>query len=150
MLPNQPPESTGFADDSASSDRMASVAFETEIALVAVDRVPDPDQIRAFWKANESKVLDAMAPSDRLWIGTTRAVTPDEPRSPGRAGHVFDLLFLAGTTPEYTAPRITEQLIADVVTAFLAPDDSDLPSASPDQLQSYLSANLGRYLVIEG
>ena len=140
----------GSADDSPWSDTIVSVAFETEVALVALDRVPDPDQIRAFWKANQNNVLDGVEPADRIWIGTTRAVTPDEPRSPGNAGSVFDYLYLAGTTPEYTAPCITEQLLVDVMGAFAATGDSDLPSTSPTELESYLRANLGRYLVVEG
>jgi hypothetical protein len=61
-----------------------------------------------------SGVLNGVANQDRLWLGVTRAVTPDEPRSPGPAGRVFDLLFLVGTTPDYAAPVITGDLITRI------------------------------------
>jgi len=43
-----------------------------------------------------------------MWLGCTNA--GDYP-SPGRAGAVFDVLFLLGTTPNYNAPAITRELI---------------------------------------
>ncbi|MEJ2579981.1 MAG: hypothetical protein P8Z68_12975, partial [Kineosporiaceae bacterium] len=104
------------------------MAFEAEIHLVVQDEVPEPRQLRAFWNARESDVLDHVAEDHRLWLGRTQAKTPEEPRFPGRAGSIFDLLYLRGTTPDYSAPLLTEHLIKEIMDVYAGGDD-ELPSA---------------------
>jgi hypothetical protein len=126
------------------------VAFESEIWLVVLEQVPEPEQIRAFWNANANNVLDLVRTQDRLWLGRTRAVTPEEPRSPGRAGRVFDLIYLHATTPEYTAPMITEGLVREVMDAFVREDDSGLPATEAGALEAFLTDHLGKQVVTCG
>lgn len=125
-----------------------AVAFESDIWLVALDGVPASAELRAFWNVKENRVLDDVADGDRLWLGVARAVTPEEPRSPGRAGRVFDLLSLAGTLPDYAAPEITDDLIVRVVEAFdAAGEDNDLPAATREAVVDFLSARRGKFLL---
>jgi len=126
------------------------VAFESEISLVVLSELPDPEQIRAFWNANENEVLADVPAENRLWLGRTRAITPEEPRSPGPAGRVFDLLYLRATAPEYTAPLITENLIVEIVDAFKMADHSGLPAADLPVVRAFLADHVGKYLVADG
>ena len=114
--------------------------------MSVVESAPVEQQVRAFWKANENCVLDAVPDGDRLWLGETRAVTPHEPRSPGSAGRVFDLLCLLGTTPHYQLPVITDELIEQVLEAFDAGAGDGLPAASRSAVSSFLQQRRGRCL----
>jgi hypothetical protein len=125
------------------------VAFECEISLVVLDGVPEPEQIRAFWASKENNVLDRLPATDRLWVGRTRAITPEEPRSPGAAGRVFDLVYLRGTTPAFTAPVITEELVEEIMSAFRGPDDSGLPATDAAGLEAFLTEHLGKHIVTD-
>jgi len=125
------------------------VTFECEIWLVILDQVPESEQIRAFWNLKENNVLDRVPATDRLWLGRTQAVTPEEPRSPGPAGRVFDLIYLRGTTPAYTAPMITEGLVGEIMEAFRRADDSGLPATDAAQLEAFLADHLGKHLVTD-
>jgi hypothetical protein len=126
------------------------VEFECDISLAVLEQEPVPDAIRAFWNVEENHVLDNLSSQDRLWLGRTRAVTPEEPRSPGPAGRVHELLFLLGTTPDYVAPQITEELIEQVMRAFILEDGSGLAATHPDTLRDFLDRHRGGYLVYEG
>jgi hypothetical protein len=125
------------------------VVFECEISLVVLDEAPEPEQIRGFWNAKENSVLDHARETDRLWVGRTRAITPEEPRSPGPAGRVFDLVYLHGTTPDYTAPVITHALVREIMDAFQRADDSGLPATDAALLAAFLSDHLGEHLVTD-
>jgi hypothetical protein len=126
---------------------MSAMAFETVIWLAVLDSSPAEVEVRAFWNVKEYSVLDGVADTDWLWIGETRAVTPEEPRSPGAAGRVFDLLFLRGTTPTYQLPIITEDLIKQVVAAFDSEGSDDLPAVPRSDLVQFLQERRGGYLV---
>ena len=122
------------------------MAFDATIWLSVVEVAPDERQVRAFWNCKENAVLDAVTDADRLWLGETRVVTPDEPRSPGSAGRVFDLLFLLGTIPIYQLPAITDELIEQVLEAFDAGAADGLPAASRTSVASFLQQRRGKFV----
>lgn len=133
-----------------ADDRLTVMAFECEISLAVLGGVPEPEQIRAFWNAKENCLLDRVPLGDRLWLGQTRAITPEEPKSPGRAGRVFDLVYLRATTPAYAAPIITDGLVGEIMDAFRRADDSGLPAVDAAHLEAFLADHLGKHLVADG
>jgi hypothetical protein len=126
------------------------VDFDCDISRAVLKQPPAPEAIRSFWNVKENDVLDNVPAQDRLWLGRTRAVTPEEPRSPGPAGRVCDLLSFRGTPPDYVAPRITEELIDHVMNAFTSDDDRALAAIDPQRLRDFLDSHRGGYLVFEG
>ena len=126
------------------------MVFEAEVSLAILDHVPAPEQIRAFWNAKVDDVLAGVPAQDRLWLGRTRAITPDEPRSPGRAGRVFDLIYLKGTTPDYTAPLLTAGFVSELVDAFATAEDGGLLAIDQARLEAFLRKRVGRYIVVDG
>src|SRR4051794_17520670 len=115
------------------------MALACMIWLAAIDAAPRQQQVRTFRKANANPALHAVPVVDRMWLGETRAVTPDdEPRSPGSAGRVFDLLCMLGTTPRYKLPVITDELIGQVLEAFDAGAEDGLPAAPRSEVSTFL------------
>ena len=112
--------------------------------LAVVDSLVDQAEVRAFWNSKDNYVLDAVPEVDRLWLGESRVVTPDEPRSPGAAGRVFDLLFLLGTTPAYQLPVVTDELIEQIVEAFDAGSGDELSAAPRPDLIHFLRERHGK------
>jgi hypothetical protein len=86
---------------------------------------------------------DAVDDADRLWLGATRP-PPFVPR--GRAGRVFDRLFLRATIPDYTLPLITDALISELMAEFDNGCDDELPAAPRADVITFLSARRGQYL----
>jgi hypothetical protein len=60
------------------------------------------------------------------------------------------LIFFLGTTPDYVAPQITEDLIEQVMFAFTSADGCGLAAIDPNTLRDFLDSHRGRYLVCEG
>ncbi|MFC5268956.1 hypothetical protein ACFPJ1_43190 [Kribbella qitaiheensis] len=127
-------------------ERLLSVEFVCDIWLGVLDDPPAYNEIRAFWNVKENRVLEYLPHGHRWWLGSTNA--GDYP-SPGRAGAVFDLLFLLGTTPDYNAPAITRELIDRLLAAFASAPESTLPAAPIDSLREFLERHEGRYLVCD-
>lgn len=118
--------------------------------MIALDKAPQEEEVRAFWNAKENTVLDHVTDGQRLWLGRTRAITPEEPRSPGPAGRVFDVIFLRGTLPDYSAPLVTDELVAGILAAFTSEVDPTLPSTDAGRLEVFLNHHAGAYLVVDG
>jgi hypothetical protein len=127
-----------------------AVAFETDTWLVVLDQQPTEEALRAYWNVKDEDTLTLVSAADRLWLGQTRAITPDEPEAPGPAGKVSDLLGLIGTLPHYNAPLITPELTQRVMVAFESGDEGEMPAVDPGTLRAFLDANLGKFLLFDG
>jgi len=95
--------------------------FTVEIRLHAVTEVVAPDELRAFYKANECLMLDEIlgrSPSVRL--GRTEVTLPGNEDERGPVGRVVDLLSLRGTSdwPPKALPLLDDRLERDVIAAF--------------------------------
>jgi len=122
------------------------MAFEVSIWLAVTATTPTQSEAQAFWNSKENHLLDEVTDVDRLWLGHSRAVTPEEPQSPGAAGKVFDLLFLLGTIPTYQLPVITDDLIKQLVEAFDSGATDNLPAAPRPALTTFLRQRRGKHI----
>ncbi|MCC5574383.1 hypothetical protein IMZ11_01850 [Microtetraspora sp. AC03309] len=92
--------------------------------LVAIrDEVP-ADEIRRWWNAKETPLLDDLVMrAPRIWLGQmTNAI---EEALPSPTGRVHALLFLRGTLHEYVVPVLDEELITEILAAFQPRDDDN-------------------------
>ena len=140
----------GYADERLQSWQACILAFEADIWLFVLDDQPSDEALRAHWNVKDENPLTHVSARDRLWLGQTRAITPEEPQAPGPAGKVSDLLGLIGTTPTYNAPRITPEMIRRLMAAFESGYADGMPASDPLSVQEFLEANLGRFLLFDG
>jgi hypothetical protein len=123
--------------------------FDVEIWLHAVSGKFDDDELRAYYKANETPTLDrALAASPSLRLGNTEVITPDNQTTPGPVGRVVDLLSLKGTESwPPRLPSLDEALEREILEAFAARLGDPAFDAVPDAaLQAFLSENRGLML----
>jgi hypothetical protein len=82
--------------------------------------------------------------SSRFRLGVTQVNYGDNDDQRGPVGRVHDLLFVRGTTPEYTLPVLDGDLERELLHAFEPlPADPPFDVATPAALAAFLSANLG-------
>jgi len=106
--------------------------FSTEVSLVAIDSEVPGDEARRWWNCKDTPVLDDLvAAAPRLRLGKTIDDHFDD--VPGPARRVFALLFLRGTTPEYVVPRLGDELISEILAAYLGGGD-DAPGTQEADL----------------
>ena len=92
-----------------------------DISLVVIDREVPDDEIRRWWNCKETPLLDNLvAAAPRLRLGRVLDKHGDVP---GPARRVSSLLFLRGTTPQYVAPRLDDELIGEILAAYQERDD---------------------------
>jgi hypothetical protein len=124
--------------------------FAIEIRLHAVSEDVPHDELRAFYKANESPMFDEIldrSPSVRL--GTTEVTLPDNGSARGPVGRVDDLLSLRGTSnwPPTELPLLDDRLERDVLDAFsVQASDPPFEVVPVSQLIEFLAGHRGSRL----
>ena len=121
---------------------MAESDWTIDVWLVALSAEVDRDEVRRFWNVKGSPTLDGIvAESPSLWIGTSEPSLPENDGLRGPVGRVIDLLFLRGTTPDWTLPVLDEEL----ETALL--DEYQPQPSDPARFGSIPASDLGDFLL---
>lgn len=118
--------------------------FASEVSLVVIDSEVPNHEARSWWNCKETPLLDDLVTAaPRLLLGKTISEHFDD--VPGPAHRVFSLLFLRGTTPEYAVPRLDDELMSEILTAYQGRDD-DAPGtqrADLAEVAAFLAAHRG-------
>jgi hypothetical protein len=129
---------------------VANRDWTIDVWLVAFTAEVDREEIRRFWKANESPLLDdIMSRAPSLWLGKSEVPLPENQGVRGPVGRVVDLLSVHGTTPDWVLPVLDEDLEARLLAAYQPQlrDPSRFGCIPATDLTEYLSQHRGEKLV---
>ncbi len=133
--------------DNAGRVGHSAPVFHVEIRLHAVSEDVSPEELRAFYKANECPMLDkVLERSPSLRLGTTEIALPGTEGARGPAGRVDDLISLRGTTdwPPTALPLLDDGSERDVLAAFeVRESDPPFERTPVSQLVEFLVGHRG-------
>ncbi len=126
------------------------MSWDVEITLHAVDDDVPTAELRAYYKANETPLLDEILErSAHIRLGTTEVMLTENMNTRGPVGRIDDLIDLRGTSewPPSALPLLDEDLEHDILNSLEAQiQDPQFEVVPRSQLVEFLARHRGKRL----